>query len=31
MRYGISKINQVDYYEEAKHLRDLLKQSDWAM
>ncbi|KAG8214733.1 hypothetical protein J3R82DRAFT_9821 [Butyriboletus roseoflavus] len=30
VRYGISKISQLDYYEEAKHLRDLLKESNWA-
>ncbi|KAG9315620.1 hypothetical protein JVU11DRAFT_3262 [Chiua virens] len=31
VRYGISKITPVEYYEEAKYLRDLLKDSDWAM
>ncbi|KAH7889519.1 hypothetical protein F5I97DRAFT_1995013 [Phlebopus sp. FC_14] len=30
VRYGISKICPLDYYEEAKHLRDLLMQSSWA-
>jgi replication factor A1 len=30
VRYGISKISPVDYHEEAKHLRDLLKESTWA-
>ncbi|KAH0832173.1 hypothetical protein J3R83DRAFT_13086 [Lanmaoa asiatica] len=30
VRYGISKISQLDYYEEAKHIRDLLKESNWA-
>lgn len=31
VRYGISKISSVDYYEEAKHLRDLIKDPNWAM
>ncbi|KAF8558347.1 replication factor-A protein 1 [Imleria badia] len=30
VRYGISKLSQLDYYEEAKHLRDLIKESSWA-
>ncbi|KAI9462214.1 hypothetical protein HD554DRAFT_2289372 [Boletus coccyginus] len=30
VRYGISKISQLDYYEEAKYLRDLIKESSWA-
>lgn len=30
VRYGISKISPLDYYEEAKLLRDLLMTSPWA-
>ncbi|KAG6372888.1 hypothetical protein JVT61DRAFT_7323 [Boletus reticuloceps] len=30
LRYGVSKMSSVDYYEEAKGLRDLIKESSWA-
>lgn len=30
VRYGISKINTTDFYEEAKYLRDFIKESNWA-